>query len=284
MLAKLNKFRIILIRPVLTVLAVALALLFLLPFVWMVTSAIRPGENIFAFLSPLSVYTLIPKTITIENFVKLLDGQLARTIFNSIVVAVFTVTLGLVISATAAFSLAVLRFPLRSTLFAVVVVSFLVPFDAIAIPLSDTFRAWGLQDTYAGLILPAIGNGLSIFVLRQFFLGIPKELREAARVDGASWWTIFWRIYVPLSKPALIGAGLILFLTQWQAYLWPLLIITEPSMQVAPVALARYIGQFSFNFGPMFAGSMIVSLIPAIVLLLLQPYFVQSASTQGLKE
>lgn len=284
MLAKFNKFRTPLIRSVLTVLAVALALLFFMPFAWMVTSAIRPGENIFAFLSPLSIYTLIPKTITAENFIRLLDGQLARTIFNSIVVAVFTVALGLIISATAAFALAVLRFPFRSALFAVVVVSFLVPFDAIAIPLADTLRSWGLQNTYAGLILPAIGNGLSIFVLRQFFLGIPKELREAARVDGASWWTIFWRIYVPLSKPALIGAGLILFLTQWQAYLWPLLIITEPSMQVAPVALARYIGQFSFNFGPMFAGSMIVSLIPAIILLLLQPYFVQSASTQGLKE
>jgi putative chitobiose transport system permease protein len=205
-------------------------------------------------------------------------------VFNSIFVTALTVVFGLIVSATAAFALSALRFPLRSAVFAVVVISFMIPFDAIAIPLADTFRAVGLQNTYAGLVLPAIANGLAIFVLRQFFLGIPKEMVEAARVDGANWWTIFSRIYVPLSKPALIGAGLLLFLSQWQAYLWPLLIVTEPSMQVAPVALAQFVGQYQSNFGTMFAGATIVSLIPAVILLSLQPYFVRSVSSQGLKE
>ena len=271
-------------RILLTVVAATVALLFFLPFGWMVASAIRPGEEIFEFLSPLSVYSLIPKTLTVENFARLLSGQLGRTVFNSILVTVLTVAFGLLISATAAFALSVLRFPFRAAVFAVVVISFMIPFDAIAIPLSDTFRSVGLQNTYAGLILPVIGNGLAIFVLRQFFLGIPAEMKEVARVDGAGWWTVFWRIYVPLSKPALIGAGLMLFLGQWQAYLWPLLIVTEPSMQVAPVALAQFVGQYEFNFGPMFAGATIVSLIPAVILLSLQPYFVRSVSSQGLKE
>jgi putative chitobiose transport system permease protein len=284
MLSQFNKLRTPVIRSSLTIMAATVTLLFLLPFAWMVTSAIRPGESIFSFLSPLSIYVLIPQTVTAENFLYLLEGPLARTVFNSILVAVLTVAFGLLISATAAFAFSVLRFPFRSALFAVVVVSFLIPFDAIAIPLANTFKSWNLHNTYAGLILPAIGDGLAIFVLRQFFLAIPAELKEAARVDGASWWTIFWRIYAPLSKPALIGAGLILFLSQWQAYLWPLLIITEPSLQVAPVALAQFIGQFELNFGPMFAGSTIVSLIPAVILLSLQPYFVQSVSSQGLKE
>jgi putative chitobiose transport system permease protein len=272
------------LRVVLSAVAAAVALLFFLPFAWMVASAVRPGEEIFQFLSPLSVYSLIPKTLTAENFARLLGGELGRTVFNSIFVTAVTVIFGLMVSATAAFALSALRFPFRSTVFAVVVISFMIPFDAIAIPLADTFRALGLQNTYAGLILPAIADGLAIFVLRQFFLGIPTEMKEAARIDGASWWLIFWRIYVPLSKPALIAAGLLLFLGQWQAYLWPLLIVTDPSMQMAPVALAQFVGQYQFNFGPMFAGATIVSLIPAAILLSLQPYFVGSVSSQGLKE
>ncbi|CAA9448440.1 MAG: SN-glycerol-3-phosphate transport system permease protein UgpE [uncultured Rubrobacteraceae bacterium] len=273
-----------LLRYVLTVLAAVVALMFFLPFFWMVSSAFRPAEEIFAFLSPLSPYALIPKTLTLENFAQLFGGRLGRNVFNSVLITVLTVTIGLVICSAAAFALSVLRFPFRSAVFAVVVVSFLIPFDAIAIPLADTFRTLGLQNTYAGLVLPAIGDGLAIFVLRQFFMGIPQEMKEAARVDGAGWWTIFWRIYAPLSKPALIGAGLILFLGQWQAYLWPLLIITEPSMQVAPVALSQFVGQYEFNFGALFAGATVVSLIPAVILLSLQPYFVRSVSSQGLKE
>jgi putative chitobiose transport system permease protein len=277
-------FKISISRVILTAVAAVVALLFFLPFAWMVTSAVRPGAEIFRFLSPLSVYSLIPKTLTAENFASLLNGEVGRTVFNSIFVTALTVVFGLVLSATAAFALSVLHFPLRSAVFAVVVISFMIPFDAIAIPLADTFRAVGLQNTYAGLVLPAIANGLAIFVLRQFFLGIPKEMVEAARVDGANWWTIFSRIYVPLSKPALISAGLLLFVGQWQAYLWPLLIVTEPSMQVAPVALAQFVGQYQSNFGTMFAGATIVSLIPAVILLSLQPYFVRSVSSQGLKE
>ena len=277
-------FKISIARVILTTVAAVVALLFFLPFAWMVTSAVRPGEEIFRFLSPLSVYSLIPKTLTAENFASLLNGEVGRTVFNSIFVTALTVVFGLILSATAAFALSVLHFPLRSAVFAVVVISFMIPFDAIAIPLADTFRAVGLQNTYAGLVLPAIANGLAIFVLRQFFLGIPKEMVEAARVDGANWWTIFSRIYVPLSKPALISAGLLLFVGQWQAYLWPLLIVTEPSMQVAPVALAQFVGQYQSNFGMMFAGATIVSLIPAVILLSLQPYFVRSVSSQGLKE
>jgi multiple sugar transport system permease protein len=277
-------FKISISQITLTAVAAIVALLFFLPFAWMVTSAVRPGEEIFRFLSPLSVYSLIPKTLTAENFARLLNGEVGRTVFNSIFVTALTVVFGLMVSATAAFALSVLHFPLRSAVFAVVVISFMIPFDAIAIPLADTFRAVGLQNTYAGLVLPAIANGLAIFVLRQFFLGIPKEMVEAARVDGANWWTIFSRIYVPLSKPALISAGLLLFVGQWQAYLWPLLIVTEPSMQVAPVALAQFVGQYQSNFGTMFAGATIVSLIPAVILLSLQPYFVRSVSSQGLKE
>jgi putative chitobiose transport system permease protein len=168
--------------------------------------------------------------------------------------------------------------------FAIVIITFLVPFDAIAVPMSAVFRNWNFENTYTGLILPGLGNGLAIFLLRQFFLGIPTELRDAARVDGASWFSVYYRIYLPLARPSLIGAGLILFLFQWQSYLWPLLITTDRSMDVAPVALGRLFGQFGVNYGHLFAGSVILGLIPAVILLFFQRNFAESVSTAGLKE
>ncbi|MEO0564701.1 MAG: carbohydrate ABC transporter permease [Chloroflexota bacterium] len=271
-------------RTTLTLLAAALALVFLLPFLWMLSSSLRPQSDIFASLSPLTVHALVPRELTLENFQILLDGPYPRAVLNSLVVAGGTVTFGLLICALAAFALAAMDFPFRDTVFAVVVVSFLIPFEGIAIPLSDLFRSWGLDNTYAGLILPGTANGLAIFLLRQFFLGVPAELRQAARVDGASWWGIFWRIYLPLARPALIGGGLLLFTWQWQSYLWPLLITSQQSMDVAPVALAKYLGQFDFEFGQLFAGAVIISLIPALILLPLQRYFTQSVASTGMKE
>jgi putative chitobiose transport system permease protein len=129
--------------------------------------------------------------------------------------------LGLAVCVPAAFALSVLKFRGRGLVFAVILLSFLIPFDSIAIPLSATFRTLQLEDGIFGIILPGIGNGQAIFHLRQFFLNIPLELKEAARLDGLV--PVMTKIYVPLAKPVLIGAGLLLFVFQWQSYLWPLL-------------------------------------------------------------
>jgi multiple sugar transport system permease protein/putative chitobiose transport system permease protein len=185
--------------------------------------------------------------------------------------------------ALAAFALAVLEFPGRSAIFGVMVVSFLVPFDAIAIPLTGIFRDAGLQNTHLALILPGVGNGFAVYLLRGFFQGIPKELAEAARMDGLGWWGVFWRIYLPLSRPAMIGAGLILFVFQWQAYLWPLLIAPDPSKRVAPVAIAQFASEHGVDFGAIFAGSVIVALVPLLVLLFFQRYFTQSVAQTAVK-
>jgi hypothetical protein len=142
------------------------------------------------------------------------------------------------------------------------IVSFLIPFDAIAIPLLSIFRGAGLENSFLGLILPGIGNGLTVVVLRSFFLGIPTELVDAARVEGLGWWGVFWRIYLPLSRPALIGAGLILFVFPWQAYLWPLLIAPDPDMKVVPVAIAQFAGQQAVDFGAIFAGATMTAALP----------------------
>jgi multiple sugar transport system permease protein/putative chitobiose transport system permease protein len=126
---------------------------------------------------------------------------------------------------------------------------------------------------------------MAIFLLRQFFLEIPRDLVDAARVDGANWFTIYRKIYIPLSKPALIGAALILFIFEWEAYLWPLLIVTRSEMDVAPVALVKVVtGRFYTEWGQMFAGAVILAAIPALFLLPLQRYFTHSIKSTGLRE
>jgi putative chitobiose transport system permease protein len=263
---------------------IALALLFFLPLWWMAVSALRPTEDIFRYLSPLSVWTFLPRDFTLNNIIELWTGTFRLAILNSMLVTSVTVVVGLMICSAAAFALAVIEFPYRNVVFLVMVVSFLIPFDAIAVPLYQIMRGLNLQNSYIGLILPGIGNGLAVFLLRQFFMGIPKELREAAMVDGMGWFGIFWRIYLPLSVPALISAGLILFIFQWQAYLWPLLIAPAPDYKVAAVAIAQFSTSYDVNYGLIFAAALFISLVPMIVLTLFQRFYATSVASTGSKE
>lgn len=271
-------------RPLRTLAVIVIAVLFFIPLWWVTVSALRPSDAIFRYLSPLSLWSFWPKDLTFDNIVELWQGNFRRAITNSIVVSGVTVIFGLVICSTAAFALAVIEFPLRGLVFMIMVVSFLIPFDAIAVPLFGIMRDMRLQNTYTGLILPGVGNGLAVFLLRQFFLGIPKELREAAVVDGLSWFGIYWRIYLPLSGPAMVSAALILFVFQWQAYLWPLLIAPAPQYKVASVAIAQFAGQYDTDFGLIFAAALFISLIPMVVLTLLQRFYSASVASTGGKE
>ena len=269
------------IRTSITVLC---AILFILPLWWVTVSALRPENDIFRYLSPLSWGTLLPLNFTLEHVVELWSGPFRQAIMNSIIVTSVTIVFGLAICSMAAFALAVIEFRGRTLVFIVMVVSFLIPFDAIAVPLYQTLRNMNLQNTYVGLVLPGIGNGLAVFLLRQFFLGIPKELREAAMIDGMGWFGVFWRIYLPLSVPALISASLILFVFQWQAYLWPLLIAPAPEYKVAAVAIAQFSSQYDVNYSLIFAAALFISLIPMVILTVFQQGFSASVASTGSKE
>jgi len=270
-------------RSVLTVLGALVGLLFLAPLLWAVSSALRPGAEVFRYVNPLQWRTFFPEHPTLENFVRLADTPLGPAIVNSLIVSAVTVAVGLMICAMAAFALSAIEFRGQGVVFTIVILSLLIPFDAIAIPLANLFRDANLQNTFAGLILPGLGNGLAIFLLRQFFLAVPHELVDAGRVDGLGWWGIFYRIYLPLSKPALIGAGLTLFLFQWHAFVWPLLIGSDADHTLGPVALANFTGRFSVDYGLLFAGAVVLIVIPLAIILSLQRYFIQSVSTSGLK-
>ncbi|MHA3722732.1 carbohydrate ABC transporter permease [Leucobacter sp. HY1910] len=263
--------------------AAAVGLLFLAPLWWAFINSLRPSVETFSYLDPLQWQTFFTLTPTTQNYGALLSSDLGRATVNSLLVSGLTVIGGLVVCSMAAFALAAIPFRGRGVVFVIVLVSFLIPFDAIAIPLANIFRDWNLVNTFVGLILPGIGNGMAILLIRTFFLAIPKELVEAARLDGLGWWGIFLRVYLPLSVPALIGAGLTLFLFQWQAYVWPLLMGTDKGHILAPIALANLQGQHTVDYGVLFAGAIVLTLIPLALVLAFQRYFVQSTATTGIK-
>lgn len=263
---------------------ILITLLFFLPLWWVTISAFRPDQEIFRFLSPLTIETVFPLTWTLDSVVALWQSPFARAIANSLIATGATVVIGLMVCASAAFVLAVIKFPGRGIVFTIMIVSFLIPFDAIALPLYVILRGFDLQNTFTGLILPGLGNGLAVFMLRQFFMGVPKELGEAAMIDGLGWFGIFTRIYLPLSGHALIGAALILFVFQWQAYLWPLLIAPAPDLKVAAVAIAEFSTSFDISYGLIFAGAFFVSAIPMVILVGFQRFFAASVASTGGKE
>lgn len=254
-----------------------------LPLWWVFASSLRPGNTYVNYTTPLSWLAFIPIGGNFTNYDHLLSGPFMEGLANSFLVAVATIVVGLAIAIPAAYALATIDFWGKKLVFTFVILVAMVPFDAIAIPLSGLFQQWGLSDSYAGLVLPALANGFAIFVLRQFYLGIPPELLDAAEVDGLGRFRTLWYVFLPLSLPAMIGAGMMLFLSQWAAYLWPLLIGTSPEKQVAPIALANLSTMFSVNLGQILAGSFILSIIPMILLLFFQRHYTESLSTTGLK-
>ncbi|HEX8487668.1 MAG TPA: carbohydrate ABC transporter permease [Propionibacteriaceae bacterium] len=272
------------VTAVLTAAAVVVSSAFILPAAWILIGSFRPTDDILSSMSPLSWQLFVPTNVTLDNYTRLLvDSGFSRALLNSAFVCIASVLIGLLVSAMAAYTLAVFRFPGRNLIFALVVVSFMVPFEAIAIPLSQQFISWGLGNTLVGLILPGIGNGLAVFNLRQYFLGIPTSYREAAMLDGASEPRILFLLYLRISGPALTNSAVLIFLGQWTAYLWPLLVISNSRLQLAPVALASTFGERSADYGQNFAGTVLLALVPAISMLVLQRFFGRLSLTSGEK-
>ncbi|PRA79754.1 carbohydrate ABC transporter permease [Microbacterium sp. MYb66] len=267
----------------LTTAAALVAVSVFLPLWWVFASSMRPGNSYVENMAPLSWLAFIPIGGDFTNYSALGSGAFLLGLFNSFLVAALTILVGLAIAIPAAYALATMEFRGRGIIFSFIIVVAMIPFDAIAIPLSSLFQGWGLSDSYAGLVLPALANGFAIFVLRQFFMGVPGELIDAAEVDGLGRFGTLWRIVLPLSKPALIGAGMMLFLSQWQAYLWPLLIGTSPERQLAPIVLANLSTAFTVDLGQILAGSFVLSVIPMVLLLFFQKQYTESLSTTGLK-
>ncbi|HYO29381.1 MAG TPA: carbohydrate ABC transporter permease [Thermomicrobiales bacterium] len=265
-------------------LSIAVCVLFLGPLLWGLASSLRPLDEIFRYTMPFSLKALYPTTPTLDAYREIFFGKgFGRAILNTALVAVATVVGGLLVAALAGFAFARLEFPGKRILFVLTVVTFMVPFEAIAIPLYDLIQGFGWIDSYQALIVPGVANGIAIFLFRQFFAEIPSDLVDAARLDGASWLGILFQIFLPLSKPVMIGASLLLFLFQWESFLWPLIAVRSEQYKVVQVALSDFQQQYQTLWNELFAASIVAAVIPLLLLLPLQRYYVQSVVGTGLK-
>jgi multiple sugar transport system permease protein len=162
--------------------------------------------------------------------------------------------------------------------------SFLVPVDLTAIPRYILVKEFGWVNTWQGLIIPGLASSLVIYLFRQFFAELPQELIDAARVDGATYFQLFLRVILPISKPALLTAALLLFLSQWDSFFWPLVVASDPKLQVVQVAISQAVGQYQTQWNQLLAGSMLAAIIPILLVLPFQSYYVRGITGAGLKE
>ncbi|CAG7647177.1 carbohydrate ABC transporter permease [Paenibacillus allorhizosphaerae] len=264
---------------------IILALIVLLPLAFALVSSLRPLDEIFRYMSPVSWRTFIPTHITFDAYVSLFTERgFGRIFFNTFYVSAVNVVVGLIVASMAAFGFVYFSFRGQSFLFLLVLLTFMIPFEVIAIPLYSLVDKLGWIDTYSGIIIPGIANGLVIFLYRQFFLDLPKALIESARIDGASWFKIYAGIIMPLCKPVTVSAGLLIFIHQWESFMWPLIATRSKDYKVIQVALSDFVTEFATYWNEMFAGAVIAVIIPVIVLLPLQRYFVNGIANTGSKE
>ncbi|SDT57937.1 carbohydrate ABC transporter permease [Jiangella sp. DSM 45060] len=251
-----------------------------LPFVWMVLSSVKPKAEVRS-IPP----TWLPETFTLENYRELFDRLRFPTYFlNSAIVAIVVTAGNLVFGSMLGYALAKLDFRGKRVVFALVLGTLMVPGMVTFVPLFVLVSNMGLTNTFPGLILPYLVGPLGVFLMRQYFLGLPDELIQAARVDGAGELRIFWSVMLPLTGPALATLGILTFLSSWNNFLWPLVVAQTEDMYTLPVALALYsVGQNATQYGLLLAGAVVV-VVPVIVLFLaVQRYFVQGIAMTGIK-
>ncbi|MEV5187578.1 carbohydrate ABC transporter permease [Streptomyces werraensis] len=253
------------------------------PFLWMALSAFKTRRDLTA-----SPPVWIPSEWTLSNFSALLDQlDMPRYFLNSLIVAVLVTLCNLLFCSMLGYALAKLEFTGRSKVFGVVLAALMVPGNLLILPLYVLMTRLGLIDTYAGLVLPFAAGAFGVFLMRQFMQSIPDELLEAARIDGAGEWYIFWRIVLPLVKPALATLTIFTFLGSWNNFVWPLIATNDPDKYTLPVALATFANDPNRTVGGgngmLMAGSLLVVLPVLLVFVILQRHFTQGIATAGLK-
>mgnify|MGYP005848847009 CR=1 FL=1 len=260
----------------LLLLLLAVAMLF--PLLWLIGTALKgPTEEVFSFPWP--------QQPTLGNFAKVwqADPLFGRYLFNSVLVAVLTVGFNLLFCALAAYPLARLEFPGREAVFASIIATIAIPFQIVAIPLYVLAVQLGLRNTYLGIIFPSLASAFGIFLLRQAFQGVPKELEEAARMDGCSELGLWWHVMLPAVRPALITLAIFAFIGSWSDFLWPLIAVDREELYTLPLGVAKLAGTFTLDWRAIAAGS-VLSVAPVLLLFtLVQRYIIPTEVGSGVK-
>lgn len=253
-----------------------LALITMFPILWLIIGALRPASQTFA--------PGIGTSFTLSNLTQVLTQvPFPLYLMNSAIVSVTVTLAALLFHSMAAYALARLKFRGRGTVFLLMISTMLVSLPVILVPLFIIVKQLGLVDTYAGLIVPVIFNAFGIFLLRQYYLNIPKELEEAAELDGCGYFRIYWNVIIPLSKPILASLAVLFFLANWNSFLWPLTITQSPNLDVIQIGISTLQGQYTSAWSLVMAGSLVAAVPTIIVFLIGQRWLVDSLKTTGSK-
>lgn len=250
------------------------------PFLWMVLGSVKPATD---FLQ--STPTFLPSEATTDNYTRLFEQlDFPRYFFNSAVIAL-AVTVGtLIFCPMLGYALAKLRWHGKGLIMALVLATLMVPAGVTLIPNFILMSNLGLVNTYPGLILPFLAGPFGVFLMRQFMLGVPDELLEAARMDGANEFKVFWSVVMPIATPVLATLAILTFLGSWNSFMYPLVMAQEPAMYTLPVALATFAtGQYQSDHGMLMAGSVMLVVPVLIVFILFQRWITEGIATTGLK-
>lgn len=258
---------------------IAFAAIWVIPFAWAVDTALKPESET----------TRVPVTWLIDNptldaFRQVIDaGNILQWYANSGVVSIVVATFSVIVASMAGFALSQIRFRGRQAVFWFILAGIMVPSQALIVPLFREFAGVGLVDTYWAVILPQIPTPVAVFVFKQFFDGIPRELEEAALVDGASRLRIYAQIFMPLSRPAISAVAIFTFVWSWNNFLWPLLVLTSTELMTLPVGLATVSSAYGIQYAQIMASAVLGALPLLVVFLLFQRRIVEGIAGTGLK-
>ena len=265
------------VRLVLYVVSSALAFMTVAPLFYMVSMSLKQTNEVFGT-------NLVPHHPTLGNFVYVFTQvDFLRFLLNTFFVSAVVTVIALIFHSMAGYALARLRFPGRDAIFLAMFATFLISQPVIIVPLFILARTLHLLDSYAGLIVPSIFNAFGIFLLRQFYLGVPRELEEAALIDGAGYFRIWRSIILPLSRPIMSALAILFFLANWNSFLWPLTIISNQDLWMVQVAIANFHQQYNGSWNYIMAASTVVALPTIVMFVIFQKRIVESIKTSGVK-
>lgn len=266
-------------RLLIYVIVVAITALMLVPFIWMLSASLKFNKDVFMF--PIE---WIPSAPRWQNYLDIWDQvPLALFIYNTSKITIIVTVLQLLTSSFAAYAFAKLKFPYRNALFLGYITTISVPWVSYMVPQFILMRELGLNNTHLAIICLQAFTAFGVFLMRQFYMSIPDELCEAARVDGMNEYQIWYRIMLPLSKPALSTLTIFTFVTTWNDFLGPMIYLTETKLKTVQIGLRMFISQYSAEYGLIMAAS-VVTLIPVLlVFLALQRFFVEGIASTGIK-
>jgi multiple sugar transport system permease protein len=279
------QLRIWLVRVIKYFFLTAYSLFILLPLVFALLSSIRPAGEIFKYVTPFSLKSFVPQQMVFDAYYNLfMKYGFGRALWNTAMVAFLTVLFGILINSIAGFGFVKFHFGGKRLWFGLVLFTMMIPFEAISIPLYEMIYNLQWINSMQALVIPAVANGLYIFLFKQFFEEIPESLSDSARIDGAGWFRIYWSIFVPLTKSVMLSASLLIFFFQWHSFVWPLLAANTQELMVIQVALSVFKQEHETLWGEMFAASVIATVLPLLFFFPLQKYYRIGITASGIKE